>query len=59
MIQPSNDFVDEYVDTMKKNASETEFKETMIDFVNTELRYEGSTDRGYPNWMMMLLFKGV
>ena len=58
MLQPSDAFVDEYVDTMKKNASETEFKHTMMDFVNTELRYDGSTDRGYPNWMMMLLFKG-
>ena len=58
MLQPSDAFVDEYVDTMKKNASETEFKHTMMDFVDTELRYDGSTDRGYPNWMMMLLFKG-
>lgn len=58
MVQPSDEMVDMYVQTMEQNASDTEFKNTVVHFVNTELRRKGSVERGYPNYLMLLLFKG-
>lgn len=54
--------VDEYVATHAKisegMASGFKFHDAMNQFIDTELRAEASVARGYPNWMMLLLFKG-
>lgn len=62
IFEPSDAMVDEYVATHAKisegMASGFKFHDAMNQFIDTELRAEASVARGYPNWMMLLLFKG-
>merc|ERR1740130_2325866 len=58
MLQPSDGLVDDYVETMQSNASESAYKDIMLNFVGSELRSSKNKERGYPNYMMLLLFRG-
>ena len=58
MIMPSDQMVDEYLQALKKNATEEDYRQAMAGFIDTELRNKHSVQRGYPNRIMLMLFKG-
>merc|ERR1712166_34926 len=62
MYSPSSEMVSEYAErhraVSKHMDSGTEFHKSMNNFITTELDARLDSERGYPNWMMLLLFKG-
>ena len=58
MILPSDAMVDEYMEALDASDYAEDYKQAMSAFLDTELRDEGSRARGYPNRLMLILFKG-
>ena len=58
MIAPSDAMVDAYLSSMRNNATDGPWKDAMLRFVEHELLEKHNVERGYPNRLMLLLFKG-
>jgi nucleoside diphosphate kinase len=56
MYQPSDEFVDRYVETVKRQDLDRGFEETIVKYLNDNFR--GNNRLGISNRVMMLLFKG-